>query len=212
MPAQTADAATGGGHSIGRVAIASAIGATIEWYDFFLYGVVAALVFNKLFFPSYDPLVATLLSYTTFAVGFVARPVGGIIFGHFGDRVGRKTILVLTLLIMGLATTAIGLLPSYGTIGIAAPIILLVLRVLQDIGIGGGWGRRRADVGRARAGRAQRLLRQLSADRGSRRADAGVWRRGDPVPARQRRVHRVGLAGGVSAERRPGRSGPGDPP
>ncbi len=140
MQAPAAGVAAGGGHSINRIAFASAIGATIEWYDFFLYGVVAALVFNKLFFPSYEPLVGTLLSYTTFAVGFVARPIGGIIFGHFGDRVGRKTILVLTLLIMGVATTAIGLLPSYETIGIAAPIILLLLRVMQGIGIGGEWG------------------------------------------------------------------------
>ena len=140
MPATAAHKTEVSGHSISRIAIASAIGATIEWYDFFLYGVVAALVFNKLFFPAYDPLVGTLLSYTTFAVGFVARPVGGIIFGHFGDRVGRKTILVLTLLIMGVATTAIGLLPTYDTIGIAAPILLLVLRVLQGIGIGGEWG------------------------------------------------------------------------
>ena len=120
--------------------MASAIGATIEWYDFFLYGVVATLVFNKLFFPSSDPLVGTLLTYTTFAIGFVARPVGGIIFGHFGDRVGRKTILVLTLLIMGVATTAIGLLPSYGSIGVAAPILLVLLRIMQGIGIGGEWG------------------------------------------------------------------------
>ncbi|NYZ14199.1 MHS family MFS transporter [Azospirillum sp. RWY-5-1] len=126
--------------SIGKIAFASAVGATIEWYDFFLYGVVTALVFNKLFFPSYDPLVGTLLAYTTFAVGFVARPVGGVIFGHFGDRIGRKTILVLTLLIMGLATFFIGLLPTYDSIGIWAPILLLFLRVMQGIGIGGEWG------------------------------------------------------------------------
>ncbi len=127
-------------HKIGRIAMASAIGAIIEWYDFFLYGVVATLVFNKLFFPSYDPLIGVLLSYTTFAIGFVARPIGGIIFGHYGDRIGRKTILVLTLLIMGLATMLIGLLPGYASIGVAAPILLLVLRVFQGIGIGGEWG------------------------------------------------------------------------
>ena len=126
--------------SITRIAVASAIGAIIEWYDFFLYGVVAALVFNKLFFPSFDPLIGVLLSYTTFAIGFVARPIGGIIFGHYGDRIGRKTILVLTLLIMGVATTLIGLLPGYDSIGVAAPILLLVLRVFQGIGIGGEWG------------------------------------------------------------------------
>jgi len=126
--------------SIRTIALASAIGATIEWYDFFLYGVVAALVFNKLFFPQFDPLVGTLLAYTTFLVGFVARPIGGIIFGHYGDRIGRKTILVLTLLIMGVATFLIGLLPTYQSAGLWAPILLLFLRVFQGIGIGGEWG------------------------------------------------------------------------
>jgi metabolite-proton symporter len=123
-----------------RVVIASLIGATIEWYDFFLYGVVAGIVFNKLYFPANDPLVSILLAYTTFAVGFVARPLGGVIFGHFGDRIGRKSMLVLTLMIMGVATVLIGLLPTYQQIGIAAPILLLVLRVLQGIGLGGEWG------------------------------------------------------------------------
>ncbi len=123
-----------------RVAVASLIGATIEWYDFFLYGVVAGIVFNKLFFPSSDPIVGTLLAYATFAVGFVARPVGGLIFGHFGDRIGRKQMLVLTLLIMGVATFLIGLIPSYASIGVAAPILLLALRVAQGIGLGGEWG------------------------------------------------------------------------
>jgi MFS transporter, MHS family, shikimate and dehydroshikimate transport protein len=126
--------------SIRVVALASAIGATIEWYDFFLYGVVTALVFKKLFFPQFDPLVGTLLAYTTFLIGFVARPIGGIIFGHFGDRAGRKTILVLTLLVMGIATFLIGLLPSYESAGAWAPILLLVLRIFQGIGIGGEWG------------------------------------------------------------------------
>jgi len=126
--------------SIRTIAFASAIGATIEWYDFFLYGVVAALVFNKLFFPQFDPFVGTILAYTTFFVGFVSRPLGGIIFGHYGDRIGRKTILVLTLLIMGVATFLIGLLPTYAQAGIWAPVLLLVLRVFQGIGIGGEWG------------------------------------------------------------------------
>ena len=123
-----------------RVVVASLIGATIEWYDFFLYGTVAGIVFNKLFFPVQDPLVSILLAYTTFAIGFVARPLGGVIFGHFGDRIGRKSMLILTLMIMGIATVLIGLLPSYQQIGIAAPIILLVLRILQGIGLGGEWG------------------------------------------------------------------------
>jgi MHS family shikimate/dehydroshikimate transporter-like MFS transporter len=128
------------GVSITRIAIASAIGCSIEWYDFFLYGVVSAIVFNKLFFPSSDATVSTMLTWTTYAVGFLARPVGAIIFGHFGDRIGRKTILILTLLIMGAATFVIGLLPTYQEIGVWAPISLLALRVFQGIGIGGEWG------------------------------------------------------------------------
>ncbi|SEC84541.1 metabolite-proton symporter [Rhizobiales bacterium GAS191] len=123
-----------------RVVVASMIGATIEWYDFFLYGVVAGIVFNKLFFPAADPLVSTLLAYATFAVGFLARPLGGVIFGHFGDRLGRKNMLVMTLMIMGVATFLIGLLPTYQAIGVTAPILMLVLRILQGIGLGGEWG------------------------------------------------------------------------
>ncbi|QQX86559.1 MHS family MFS transporter [Cupriavidus necator] len=126
--------------AIRKVALASVIGATIEWYDFFLYGVVAGLVFNKLYFPGNDPLVATMLAYTTFAVGFVTRPLGGVIFGHFGDKVGRKSMLVITLMIMGVSTFLIGLVPTYDSIGILAPILLLLLRVLQGIGLGGEWG------------------------------------------------------------------------
>ena len=128
------------GMSIGKVALASAIGTTIEWYDFFLYGVVTPIVLNKLFFPNFDPLAGTLLAYTTFFVGFISRPIGGIIFGHYGDRIGRKTVLVLTLLIMGIATFLIGLLPTYASVGIWAPVLLLVLRIFQGIGIGGEWG------------------------------------------------------------------------
>ena len=138
MQAKTESA--GFGTSIGTIALASAIGTTIEWYDFFLFGVVTPLVFNKLFFPNYDPLVGTLLAYTTFFVGFISRPVGGILFGHYGDRIGRKTVLVLTILIMGIATFLIGLLPTYASVGIWAPVMLLFLRVFQGIGIGGEWG------------------------------------------------------------------------
>ena len=123
-----------------NVSIASVVGATIEWYDFFLYGVVAGIVFNKLYFPSTDPLVSTMLAYATFAVGFLARPVGGVIFGHFGDKIGRKAMLVLTMIIMGGSTVAIGLVPTYESIGIWAPVCLLILRVLQGIGLGGEWG------------------------------------------------------------------------
>jgi MFS transporter, MHS family, shikimate and dehydroshikimate transport protein len=123
-----------------KVAFASLIGTAIEWYDFFLYGTSAALVFNKLFFPSFDPVVGTLMALVTFAVGFIARPFGGIIFGHFGDRIGRKTMLYLTLLIMGLATAIVGLIPTYNEIGIWAPILLVTMRILQGIGLGGEWG------------------------------------------------------------------------
>ena len=126
--------------AIRRVVISALVGASIEWYDFFLYGVVAGIVFNKLYFPGSDPVVATLLAYTTFAVGFVTRPLGGVIFGHFGDKIGRKSMLVLTLMIMGIATVLIGLLPTYAQIGIAAPLLLLVLRVLQGIGLSAASG------------------------------------------------------------------------
>ena len=126
--------------SLRQVALASFIGTAIEWYDFFLYGTAAALVFDKLFFPNVDPLIGTLSAFATFAVGFAARPLGGIIFGHYGDRIGRKSMLVIALLIMGLATAAIGVLPSYASIGLAAPILLVVLRIAQGIGVGGEWG------------------------------------------------------------------------
>ena len=123
-----------------RVVAASMIGTTIEWYDFFLYGSAAALVFNKLFFPSFDPFVGTLLAFATYAVGFVARPLGGIVFGHFGDRVGRKRLLMLSLILMGVATVLIGLLPSYAQIGVWAPIGLIALRLVQGFAVGGEWG------------------------------------------------------------------------
>jgi MHS family shikimate/dehydroshikimate transporter-like MFS transporter len=131
---------TGQVESIRKVSLASFIGTTIEWYDYFLYGTAAALVFNELFFPNVDPLIGTLSAFATFAVGFVARPLGGAIFGHYGDRIGRKAMLVLTLLMMGIATFLIGLLPTYETIGIWAPILLVVLRLLQGFGVGGEWG------------------------------------------------------------------------
>jgi len=126
--------------SVRRVIIASLIGTSLEWYDFFIYGTAAALVFNKLFFPSFEPLVGTLLAFATFAVGFIARPVGGVIFGHYGDKLGRKNVLVATLLLMGIATFAIGLLPTHATIGVWAPILLVALRFLQGLGLGGEWG------------------------------------------------------------------------
>jgi metabolite-proton symporter len=126
--------------SVRRVIVASLVGTSLEWYDFFIYGTAAALVFNQLFFPTFDPLVGTLLAFTTFAVGFVARPLGGIVFGHYGDKVGRKNVLVATLLLMGIATFLIGLMPTYATIGVWAPILLVLLRFLQGLGLGGEWG------------------------------------------------------------------------
>ena len=123
-----------------RVVMASLIGTTIEWYDFFLYGSAAALVFNRLFFPEFDPLVGTMLAFATYALGFVARPVGGIVFGHFGDRIGRKRLLMLSLVLMGVATILIGLLPTYAQIGVWAPVALIVLRLIQGFAVGGEWG------------------------------------------------------------------------
>ncbi len=126
--------------SMRTIAFASAIGTTIEWYDFFLYNTMTALVLNKLFFPNADILISTLLAYVTSFVGFLSRPIGGVIFGHYGDRIGRKTVLILTLLIMGVATFLIGLLPTYASAGVWAPLMLLALRIFQGIGIGGEWG------------------------------------------------------------------------
>jgi metabolite-proton symporter len=134
IPAATAPS------SVRKVIVASLIGTSLEWYDFFIYGTAAALVFNQLFFPTFEPLVGTLLAFTTYAVGFIARPLGGLVFGHYGDRIGRKNVLVVTLLLMGIATFAIGLLPTYATIGVWAPILLVALRFLQGLGLGGEWG------------------------------------------------------------------------
>jgi MFS family permease len=123
-----------------KVASASFIGTTVEYYDFFIYGTAAALVFPKLFFPNTSPLVGALLSFATLGVGFLARPVGGVVFGHFGDRVGRKKMLIISLVTMGLATTLMGLMPSYAVIGMAAPILLTLLRLVQGFAVGGEWG------------------------------------------------------------------------
>ncbi|MCX5015539.1 MHS family MFS transporter [Streptomyces sp. NBC_00555] len=136
--ASPASPASRGG--IGRVISASLIGTTIEWYDFFLYGSAAALVFNKLFFPGSEPLVGTLLAFLTYAIGFAARPLGGLVFGHYGDKIGRKKLLVLSLLMMGGATFAMGLLPTHASIGVGAPVLLTVLRLIQGFALGGEWG------------------------------------------------------------------------
>jgi MFS transporter, MHS family, shikimate and dehydroshikimate transport protein len=123
-----------------RARLGSFIGTTIEWYDFYLYGTAAALVFPKLFFPSYSPLTGTLLALLTYSAGFIARPLGGIVMGHFGDRIGRKAMLVTSLMVMGVATTLIGVLPTFESIGVWAPILLLALRIVQGFGVGGEWG------------------------------------------------------------------------
>ena len=119
---------------------ASILGTVVEWYDFLIYGIAAALVFNKLFFPSFAPATGTLAAFGTYAVGFAARPLGGIVFGHFGDRLGRKTMLMLTMMIMGGGTFLIGCLPTFGQIGIWAPLLLIILRFVQGFGLGGEWG------------------------------------------------------------------------
>ena len=126
--------------SIRQVALASFIGTAIEWYDFFLYGTAAALIFGELFFPEFSSTAGTLAAFSTYAVGFAARPLGGIVFGHYGDKIGRKAMLILSLLIMGIATALIGILPTFESIGIWAPILLVVLRFCQGIGVGGEWG------------------------------------------------------------------------
>ncbi|TQM09055.1 MFS transporter [Pseudonocardia kunmingensis] len=123
-----------------RVLIASLVGSTVEWYEFFIYGTAASLLFDELFFPDFDPLVSALLALSTFAIAFVARPIGGAVFGHFGDRIGRKSMLVITLTMMGAATFAIGLLPTYAQIGVAAPLLLVLLRLVQGFSLGGEYG------------------------------------------------------------------------
>src|SRR4030081_1548122 len=122
------------------VVFASFFGIIIGWHDFLIYATAAAIIFNKAVFPTFDPLAGTLAALGSYAVGFLARPLGGALFGHFGDRLGRKSMLVLTMFIMGLSTFCIGLLPNYASIGVLAPILLILLRVIQGIGLGGEWG------------------------------------------------------------------------
>ena len=131
---------TAGGLSFARSAVAATVGTTIEWYDFQIYGLAAALIFGNQFFPNFDPVAGTLLSFATFAVGFLARPVGAIIFGHMGDRIGRKSTLIATFMLTGVATLLVGCLPTYETIGALAPALLVLLRLLQGVGLGGEWG------------------------------------------------------------------------
>jgi len=137
---QTTQGGSAPRESARRVALASMVGTSIEWYDFFIFGTASALVFGRLFFPTFSELAGTLAAFASFAVGFVARPVGGLVFGHIGDRSGRKTTLVLTLTMMGLATFAMGLMPSYAAIGAWAPILMVLLRFVQGMAVGGEWG------------------------------------------------------------------------
>jgi metabolite-proton symporter len=141
MNANTADAASARpGFAMRQVVLASLIGTTIEWYDFFLYGTAAALVFGKVFFPKSDPLAGVMLALVTNAVGFAARPLGGVVFGHFGDRIGRKRLLMLSLVLMGASSAAMGLLPTYRQVGLIAPLLLTALRLTQGFAVGGEWG------------------------------------------------------------------------
>jgi MFS family permease len=126
--------------SLRRIVWSSVIGTAVEWYDFLIYGAATALVFNKIFFPAGDAALATIAAFGTYAVGFLARPLGAAVFGHYGDRVGRKAMLAVTIIVMGLGTFLIGLLPTYQQIGVAAPVLLVGLRFLQGIGLGGEWG------------------------------------------------------------------------
>ena len=160
--------------------MASFIGTTVEFYDFLIYGTAAALVFPKLFFPNVSPASGLLLSFATFGVGFVARPLGGIVFGHFGDRVGRKRMLVYSLLIMGGATVLMGALPTYAHIGLAAPILLTLLRLVQGFAVGGEWGGATLMAVEHASRGAQGVVRRVPADgcsRGHGNGDAGVLRR-----------------------------------
>jgi MFS family permease len=125
--------------STGRLATASSVGTTLEWYDFTVYNTLAALVFNRLFFPSFDPMSGTILAFSTYAVGYLSRPLGGVVFGHLGDKRGRRSVLVLTLVLMGICTGLMGLLPTYTSIGIASPILLVMLRFVQGVALGGEW-------------------------------------------------------------------------
>ena len=154
-----------------RAVIASTIGTTIEWYNFFLYGSAAALVFPKLFFPSSDPFVGTILSFSTFFVGFVARPLGAALFGHFGDRIGRKALLVITMMVMGVATMAVGLVPSYQSIGAWSAVLLTLFRALQGLAVGGEWSGSVLIAERVGAAQSPRVLHQLRAGRRAARDD-----------------------------------------
>src|SRR6476660_5361226 len=125
--------------STGRLATASSVGTTLEWYDFTVYNTLAALIFNRLFFPSFDPVTGTILAFSTYAVGYISRPIGGVVFGHLGDKLGRRFVLFVTVTIMGVPTGLMGLLPTYESIAIMSPILLVTLRFIQGVALGGEW-------------------------------------------------------------------------
>ncbi len=139
LPAAVLGAPPSGRTEIARIVGASVIGTVIEWYDFLIYGTASALVFNRLFFPTFDPAAGTLAAFASYAVGFLVRPLGGMLFGHFGDRIGRRAMLVTTMVLMGVGTFLIGCLPGYASIGLWAPVLLVALRLLQGLGVGGEW-------------------------------------------------------------------------
>ena len=189
-----------------RAVIASTVGTAIEWYDFFLYSTVTGLVFAKLFFPHSDPWVGTLEAFAIYAVGFIARPVGAAIFGHYGDRIGRKSTLIATLLLMGLATAAVALVPTYEHIGIWGAVILTVLRFIQGVGVGGEWGGSvLMSMEWARNDRSRGLDRVLAAVRRAVRAVPRQPRGACVQPDVRRAVSGLGLAHPVRAQPRAGR-------
>ena len=195
-----------------KAVVAATIGTTIEWYDFFIYGTAAGLIFPKLFFPNEDPLTGTLAAFGTYFVGFIARPIGAAIFGHYGDRIGRKATLIATLMVMGIATFLVAFVPGYASIGIWGAVILTVLRALQGIGVGGEWGGSVLISMEWARGHGSRGLvaswPQFGVPSGlflSNLDDPGVQRLGG------RRFHHLGLARAVLPQHRPGRHRPVDP-
>lgn len=181
-------------HRARRAAWGSFAGAVVDWYDFLLYGITAALVFNREFFPQISPAMGTLAAFATFGVGFLFRPLGGIIFGHFGDRLGRKRMLMMTVWMMGIATACIGLLPSFSQIGWWAPVLLVFLRAVQGFAVGGEWGGA-ALLSVENAPKGKSLLQQRRAG-GLRRRPAALHRAGiaDQQPDHRRAVSQLGLA------------------